>query len=257
MAGLTRIALIADIHGNLPALEAVLTDIRRRGISRVFCLGDLVGKGGTSDRVVDVCRAACEVNLLGNWDENIARSDETGPALAWYRAQLGPERLAWLTALPAALDLTLSGRHVRLFHASPHSVHVRVHQDARDKHPAMFENTSFTGAGPLPDVVGYADIHDCFMTWVGDKLLFNTGSVGNPLESPHASYAVLEGEDGDDDAIAPFNVSFARVSYDVERAVADAKAADAPWADDFAHELRTAQYLPRSGRPAWPDRKES
>lgn len=49
-----RIALISDIHGNIVALEVVLGDIRRRGIQRVFCLGDLVGKGPDPDKAVDI-----------------------------------------------------------------------------------------------------------------------------------------------------------------------------------------------------------
>jgi len=55
-----RIALISDVHGNTIALETVLSDIRRRGIERVFCLGDLVGKGPDPDLAVDICRNACE-----------------------------------------------------------------------------------------------------------------------------------------------------------------------------------------------------
>lgn len=51
-----RIALISDIHGNIPALEATLDDIRRRGIVRIFCLGDLGGKGPHGEKVVDICR---------------------------------------------------------------------------------------------------------------------------------------------------------------------------------------------------------
>ena len=47
-----QIALISDIHGNIPALEATLHDIRRRHIQRIFCLGDLVGKGPHSDQAV-------------------------------------------------------------------------------------------------------------------------------------------------------------------------------------------------------------
>ena len=47
------IAIISDLHGNLPALEAVLRDIKRRHISRIFCLGDLIGKGPHSDKVVE------------------------------------------------------------------------------------------------------------------------------------------------------------------------------------------------------------
>ncbi len=54
------VAIISDLHGNIPALEATLQDIKRRGISRIFCLGDLVGKGPHSDKIVDMCQDVCE-----------------------------------------------------------------------------------------------------------------------------------------------------------------------------------------------------
>ena len=53
---LDRIALISDVHGNLTALEAVLADIDARGITRIFNLGDYVGKGPRGREVVDLCR---------------------------------------------------------------------------------------------------------------------------------------------------------------------------------------------------------
>ena len=58
-----RIAIISDIHGNLPALHATLDDIAARGITRIVCLGDLVGKGPHSDQATDICRAACEATF--------------------------------------------------------------------------------------------------------------------------------------------------------------------------------------------------
>ena len=63
-----KIAIISDIHGNLPALEAVLLDIERRGIKRIICLGDLVGKGPDSAAVVDRIKEVCESVVQGNWD---------------------------------------------------------------------------------------------------------------------------------------------------------------------------------------------
>lgn len=65
-----RLALISDVHGNLTALEAVLADIEARGITRIFNLGDYVGKGPRGPEVVDLCRERCEVNILGNWDDS-------------------------------------------------------------------------------------------------------------------------------------------------------------------------------------------
>src|SRR5436309_3321575 len=87
-----RIALISDIHGNIPALEATLQDIGRRQITRVFCLGDLVGKGPDSDRTVDICRVACAVTVKGNWDDFILNETDH-PTLQWHRRRLGRERL--------------------------------------------------------------------------------------------------------------------------------------------------------------------
>ena len=139
------IALISDLHGNLPALEAVLRDIKRRNISRIFCLGDLVGKGPHAEKVVDICQDVCEVTIKGNWDDFIVRDTEK-PTLRWHQQRLGPERLAYLRQLPQTIDFWMSGRRVRLFHASQESVYYRVHMDdPRDKHLAMFTNTAFTG----------------------------------------------------------------------------------------------------------------
>ncbi|GAA3209284.1 metallophosphoesterase family protein [Oerskovia jenensis] len=66
---LDRIAVLSDVHGNLTALEAVLADIAARGVTHVVNLGDYVGKGPRGSAVVDRCRAACAVNVRGNWDD--------------------------------------------------------------------------------------------------------------------------------------------------------------------------------------------
>lgn len=60
-----QIAIISDIHGNIPALTAVLDDIQQRGISRVFCLGDIVGKGPNSDLAVDIIKKIVKSVLWG------------------------------------------------------------------------------------------------------------------------------------------------------------------------------------------------
>src|SRR5262245_65124320 len=81
------IALISDLHGNIPALEAVLHDIKRRNISRIFCLGDLVGKGPHSEKVVDICQEVCEVTIQGNWDGYITHDTENA-TLRWHKYRL-------------------------------------------------------------------------------------------------------------------------------------------------------------------------
>src|SRR2546422_920549 len=235
------IALISDLHGNLPALEAVLRDIKRRNISRIFCLGDLVGKGPHSEKVVDICQDVCEVTIQGNWDDCIVRDTEK-PTLLWHQQRLGPERLDYLRQLPQTIEFWMSGRRVRLFHASQESVYYRVRmEDPREKLLAMFTNTAFTGNTFEPDVVGYGDIHRAFVTHFHQQMLFNVGSVGNPLDMTQASYAILQGR-YDSQQADTFAVHLIRVPYDIELAIQQAAAEHMPELAPYANELRTAQY---------------
>lgn len=240
-----QIAIISDIHGNLPALEAVVQDIRQRGIARIYCLGDLVGKGPDSPVVVDICREICAATVYGNWDEVMA--DETqGTSVHWHwnRQRLGRERLTYLRELPYAIDFMLSGRCVRLFHASAQGVNHRVSfrhdfQRLRD----MFLNTNFTGHATLPpNIVGYGDIHHPFMLPVERGLLFNVGSVGNPLDyCTLAGYAILSGEWASQ-AEGQFGLEIVRVPYDMDRALALARAVDMPQYAEYEFELRTGNH---------------
>jgi protein phosphatase len=236
-----RIALISDIHGNMPALEATLEDISRRGVRRVLCLGDLVGKGPHSERAVDVCREACEIVVKGNWDEFI-RDPTDIATLRWHQQRLGAERLHYLAGLPGSVDFTMSGKQIRLFHASHQGVHHRViMNDTQDNQLAMFTNTDFTGFVQEPDVVGYGDIHRNYLKSFQHKVLFNVGSVGNPLDVTQASYCILEGRYGDT-AASPFSIQMIRVPYDIELAIHQAAQEQMPQLELYADELRTARY---------------
>ena len=224
---LDRIAIISDIHGNLPALEAVLADIAARGISRIYGLGDLAGKGPDGATAIDISRRVCVATVQGNWDESLANA-EPDTTVMWHRRQLGPERLAWLRDLPPTVDFRLSGRNVRLFHASARGIYHRVRQyDSRDDHLQMFDNTDFTGHGPSPDIVGYGDVHAAYVLNFESRMLFNAGSVGNPLDMPLACYAVLEGVYGAE-AVHPWSLHFVRLPYDIEGEIAAAEASGMP-----------------------------
>ena len=236
-----QIAVISDIHGNIPALEATLHDIERRNIRRIFCLGDLVGKGPDSDQAVDICRDVCAITIRGNWDDFLlAESDN--PTFRWHQQQLGPARLAYLASLQNTIEFVMSGKHIRLFHASQQGIYHRVHMnDSQEKHLAMFSNTAFTGHAFVPNVVGYGDIHSAYIKSFQNRILFNAGSVGNPLDVTQACYAILEGtytSEADD----AFSVQIVRVPYDIERAISQAEAAQMPELKAYADELRTGRY---------------
>jgi predicted phosphodiesterase len=250
-----RIALISDVHGNLTALEAVLADIDARGISRIFNLGDYVGKGPRGREVIDRCRERCEVNILGNWDDFLPDPDRgfDNEAVAWWLAQLSDGQGTWLRALPFSHDFVMSGRRVRLFHASSTSVHRRVRFDHdEEEFLGMFANTPQTGDGPPPTVVGYGDTHDPYYEVDRQKrTLFNTGSVGNCMDDPTPVYVILEGVLGSSEA-APFSIQFVRVPYDVEAELTIAKEMGMPALDEYASELRDGVYRGEMNDPGGP-----
>ena len=67
-----KIAILSDIHANITALKAVLSDIKSRKINRIICLGDSIFKGVSPDLTIDIIKKECEIILLGNCDEFIA-----------------------------------------------------------------------------------------------------------------------------------------------------------------------------------------
>lgn len=244
LLNLQRIAIISDVHGNIPALKSVLADIHTRGVDAIYCLGDLIGKGPQNDLAVDMCQEHCDAVVRGNWDSNISDQDaKEYEDIPWIRKQLGQERLDYLGSLPNSIDLQFASRSLRLFHASQVSEFTRVRvYDSHEKHLQMFENTAFTGLNaPLPDLVGYGDIHAAYVLPSDNhKTLFNVGSVGNPLDQPKACYALLESSAGAQEQ--PFSIQIIRVPYDIEGAIDIAKKMDMPLFDFYAHELRTAEY---------------
>jgi len=240
------IAVISDIHGNMTALEAVIEDLQNRRIDKVFCLGDLVGKGPKPSEAVDRIKEICEVVVYGNWDEGIQYKQDYEPSI-WQQNQLGKERLAYLGSLPFHYDFYMSGKYIRLYHASAKSVHHRVvpWMHPPEEIEAMFENSEWIT--PLednrkPDVVGFGDIHAALIQNVfRQKTLFNAGSVGNPLDIPQATYAILHGT-YDSKETGPFSIEIARVPYDIEKEIRIAEELNMPGLEPYAFELREAIY---------------
>jgi hypothetical protein len=170
----------------------------------------------TAPERVERCQERCEVNILGNWNDFLpdpARAYDN-EALAWWPAQVGPDKGSW-------------------------------------QFLGMFENTDLAGDGPVPTVVGYGDTHDAFYEVDhARRTLFNTGSVGNSMGDPTPVYVVLEGVVGGLDE-SPFSISFVRVPYDVEAEVAAARDLGMPELDHYAVEIRHGIYRGdvRAGTP--------
>jgi len=98
-----RIALLSDVHGNLPAFEAVLGDVEEQAVEAVWCLGDLVGYGAEPDGCVELARDRCDLSLAGNHDlvvtGEIPISDFSPSAAAaarWTQETIDDETMAYL-----------------------------------------------------------------------------------------------------------------------------------------------------------------
>ncbi|MCB7135435.1 metallophosphoesterase family protein [Cellulosimicrobium marinum] len=238
-----RLAILSDVHGNLSALDAVLADAAGRGVTQVLNLGDMVGKGPRGSAVVDRCRAACSVNVRGNWEDFLPGVADDGlPEHVWWRDELRPDQRDWARTLPLSHDLLVSGRRLRLLHATAASLHAKLfRRHTPHEAAAMFDPTDLTGPGPTPDLVGYGDTHDAYVETDAGRTLFNVGSVGNPLDEPTPVYAVVEGVLGSPER-APLALQLVRVPYDVEAEIAVAHALGMPRADAWERELRTAVW---------------
>ena len=235
-----KIALVADLHGNLPALEAVDADIRRRGADEIWCLGDLAGKGPSSAETFDWAMQNCSVILCGNWDEGIgkryfATNDQ------FYYAQLGDTRMRQLLELPYEHHVVLSGRHLRLLHGRPIMSRLLSTFDPERELEWLF--------APDFNVVGYGDIHHAGLRALhGNRILFSVGSVGNSIRIPLAQYTLLECEKGEQPA--PFDLQYVYLPYDVARAVHDAESAEnMPHREAYIQEITTGVYgrAPKAG----------
>jgi protein phosphatase len=230
-----RIAVIADLHGNRPATDALARDLARTRPDKVYCLGDIVGKGPSSDYTFDWAMARCDLVLGGNWDVFVGyKSFEPDH---YYWEQLGEARLKALRELPLETTITLSGRRIRLFHGRPTMAHLIHAHDNREELLPLFLNAN----GETCDAAGYADAHRQALRSVSDKILFNCGSVGNALGRTDCCYAILDG--GENDPSVPFTIQMIQIPYDRAQAIRDAEAApQVNRIDSYINEVRTGRY---------------
>lgn len=245
-----RIAIVSDIHSNITAFEAVLEDIAKRGIKRIFCAGDLVLKGSSPCECVDIARKKCEVIVKGNAEEGAISS--LVPHKVWHREILGSNRIKYLNELPMFFDFYMSGSLVRMFHASKNDTHFRVMDfDSVEQKMKLFEDEMSV----IPDIVLYGDIHIQYMQKFYNKTIVNVGSVGNVVEfsnhnenikdmseTTQAYYTIIEGDYGEINRRTPISIQFVRVPYDIDKEIEIARKKGSPSIDNYILELTTAMY---------------
>ncbi len=223
-----RLLVVADIHGNRAALEAI-----QEPFDACVCIGDLVDYGPEPASCVEWVRKNAAHCVRGNHDHGVAQ-DVIVPGIAGFRyltaitrpltvAAINPEQRRFLAELPTSRMFSFGGKRFLLVHATP-----RDPMDEYARVDPAFWAPRVAGLGVDFVLVGHT--HQPYTLQVNGTLVMNPGSVGLSRDGdPRAAYAVIE--DG--------QVELKRVQYPIEETVA---AMEATVADDTAREMLTDIY---------------
>ena len=224
-----RVAALYDIHGNLPALEAVLADVRRIGVDQIIVGGDVLP--GPMPRETLACLLALDIPvqfIQGNGDR-VVREQMAGresadvpepfrESIRWNAAQLLPEDARVLANWPLTLRVAIEGvGDVFFCHATPRNdleIFTRLTPDDRLA-------PVFAGCGAPLAICGHT--HMQFDRMAGQTRIVNAGSVGMPFQDPGAYWLLL----------GP-GVQLQRTPYDLASAADRVRSTGYPGAEPFA-----------------------
>lgn len=218
-----RVAVLSDIHGNLEALEAVLSECDAQGADRVLCLGDVVGYGADPSACIKIVRSRAELTVAGNHDQAAAGlidthnfNDVAAEAIDWTQDRLSARETKYLATLP----LTHETDGALFVHGSPHEPgafhYIFGASEAAEAMAACDDALVFVGHSHRAFVYGVSEQDE--VAWgegaaeTGEgRYLVNVGSVGQPRDGdPRAAFALWDTETG--------TTTLVRVEYDILRA---------------------------------------
>jgi putative phosphoesterase len=236
------VAVITDIHANLPALQAALARIDHLGIADIYCGGDLVGYGPHPNEVCALIQERAIPTIYGNYDYAIARDlDDCGCAYVTpHDRDLGQQSVNWTLAntdqaakdfmreLPFDLHFALGAYDVHLVHGSPRKVNEYLFED---KPASLYERLA---AAETDDVLVFGHTHKPWVHDFGGVRFVNCGSVGKPKDGdPRVAFAVLEATPSE------VRASIERVVYDADAVAAQVRDATG-LPDEYADKLLAA-----------------
>ena len=245
-----RLAFLSDMHGNLPAFEAVLAEIERRGpFDAILGGGDYV-VGGLNpaeciqiliDRGWDCVRGNAEEVLVDlatdgavpvqNAPPDLMSNESVRSRLRWTADRVNSEQIEFLQTLPLMRAFTgPSGQSLALVHATPWSAHPIVWSDA----PVDAKRELLERAGT--DALIYAHIHHAYQEVIDGKTICCMGSVGIPFDGDVRPCFAIVTDEGDG-----WSFEHVRVGYDYEAYARALESSDMPGAADGARQIRTAE----------------
>jgi putative phosphoesterase len=229
--GAEAVAVITDIHGNLPALHAALARIDELGVGRVLCGGDLVGYGPHPDEVCALIAARGIPAIYGNYDYAIARDlEDCGCAYAtasdrelgqrsveWTLANTSAESKEFMRGLPFDVRFRVGELDVHLVHGSPRKVNEYLFED---KPASLYERLALAESAR---VLVFGHTHKPWTRDHGGVRFVNCGSVGKPKDGdPRGAFAVLAPDSGE------VRVRIERVGYDAAGVAREVREAGLP-----------------------------
>lgn len=234
---MNEIAIISDIHGNLEALKIVLKDIKSRNVQYVFCLGDIIGKGMHSEECLNLVKKEAQMIVRGNWEEFISKDkslffgEKDINRYDFLLSQLSKKNISYLKTLPFSYDFYVSGRRVRIYHATPFDTIGSVLSiDTLEHYYQQFLSTENIGNKENVDIVIYGHIHMQYMQKLYNRILINAGSVGNPFDifrsadkdaqtnnTTVANYLIVKGVYNSINIDDPISFEFVNLSYNIQK----------------------------------------
>lgn len=253
-----RIALLSDIHANLPALEACLIDIEQKKPDAVYCLGDLVGYNIWPNEVISEIRKRGIPTIAGNYDFGIGRtSDDCGCAyktepekemgkvsISFTNSIVKADERKYLRTLPAHVkvefQLNNDKLNLLLVHGSPRKINEYLFEDRDEKSLMRIMHDADA------DIMCFGHTHKPYHRILNSmdenknhfRHAINIGSVGKPKDgNPKGCYVILSiNEYGNRTVAESIEVEFVRFDYDIEKA---AKAVEeSPLPNEYADMLR-------------------
>jgi predicted phosphodiesterase len=243
-----RLAVLADIHGNLPALEAAIDDLARREADAVVNLGDCASGPLWPRETLGLLMRLGWPTVRGNHDRwlGLDPPEEMGPSDRYAYDQTSAEERTWLAALPVRLDLA---PRIAAFHARPDDDNAYLLEDVRDGRLAPATDAVLAarlgGIDAAAILTGHSHL-PALRRLTDARLVVNPGSVGVPAYNdttppahvsesgaPHARYALLQLDAG-----LVTGVDLVALSYDHETAARRAEENGRP---EWAFALRTGR----------------
>ncbi len=234
-----RIAVLSDIHGNLLALDACLSDLAAQGGAQaIIAAGDLCLDGPKPKKVLQRLEEIGAACVRGNTDRYIGEDvsgdglDATELAqLAWTRRDLGERWRSWLHALPFAMRIGEDRNQLLIVHANPKTDDEHVWPDADE---ALLERLI---GGESASTIAFGHLHLPYVrVWRG-KLLVNVASAGLPKDGdPRACYAIFTERDGG------WQVKHRRVPFDIKKVATQLADCGIPESGELIATLRRHRY---------------